>query len=985
LNTNYHAKYYAHELLRRTASNNIEKLSMSLFNACVDINPHQVEAALFAFRSPLNKGVILADEVGLGKTIEAGLVLCQYWAERRRKLLVICPASLRKQWSMELQEKFNLPSVILEAKNYREAQKQGLENPFEQNEVIITSFNFANRYKNEVRLVNWDLVVIDEAHKLRNVYKTGNKMGQGIKWAIEENKKLLLTATPLQNSLLELYGLSTLIDDHLFGSLAAFRTQYVNEGNLGGLKARLQKFCQRTLRSQVLEYIKYTERRAITRPFRPTDREQELYQALSSFLQREGTYAIPHRQREMTTLILRKLLASSSRAVAGTLETIKQRLEKMLNDYLAKHDLPQDTPLANLLEGFIEELIDDDDFTADILEEQDNEQAADGRGDYSAGDGTININQLRAEIAELEHYIQMARSIDVDTKSQTLLQALEIGFNEIAKMGARRKALIFTESRRTQNCLCQFLTANVYEGKIILFNGTNADPPSNAIFKEWLAANAGTGRISGSRTADKRAALIEYFRDQADIMIATESAAEGVNLQFCSLVINYDLPWNPQRIEQRIGRCHRYGQKHDVVVINFLNERNEADQRVYELLQQKFNLFNGVLGASDEVLGTIESGVDFERRILNIYQQCRTSEEIEAAFKTLQEEMEQTIRSRLDDTRRALLENFDADVHLRLKLYHDETLRHLDRFSSIFWGLTKHILGRRARFNDRNLEFELFDPPNKDIPAGNYCFYQRPKGTCRNDDQDCIDDFSISLTHRGYIYRLSHPLGEYVLQQAWSRQTPPAQLIFDISNHPVKITVVENLKGQAGYLILSKLTIESFDQEEYLLFNALTDWDQTLDHEICEKLFQCRATVATLNEIPAPYDEMLRAESRRHAQATINRALEESNRHFQEERDRLEKWAEDLIMAAEKELKDTKARIKALNRQAKLATTTEEQHQIQMRLQEMTRLQRRQRQRIFDAEDEILERRDALIDDLERRLQQRTKHEIMFIIRWQVV
>ena len=144
-----------------------------------------------------------------------------------------------------------------------------------------------------------------------------------------------------------------------------------------------------------------------------------------------------------------------------------------------------------------------------------------------------------------------------------------------------------------------------------------------------MKQHAGTDRITGSPTADKRAALVEYFRDEASIMIATEAAAEGINLQFCNLVVNYDMPWNPQRIEQRIGRCHRYGQKYDVVVVNFLNKANAADVRVYQLLAEKFKLFDGVFGASDEVIGAIESGVDFEKRIVGIYQQCRTTEQIE--------------------------------------------------------------------------------------------------------------------------------------------------------------------------------------------------------------------------------------------------------------------------------------------------------------------------------------------------------------------
>src|SRR6204780_5179466 len=143
--TNYHAKYFAHELTKRCASDSVEKLATALSNAQVDLNPHQIEAALFAFRSPLSKGVLLADEVGLGKTIEAGLILCQFWAERRRKLLVICPASIRKQWALELAVKFNLPSVILDARSYRLAKEQGPPFPFSTAGVVIASINFASK------------------------------------------------------------------------------------------------------------------------------------------------------------------------------------------------------------------------------------------------------------------------------------------------------------------------------------------------------------------------------------------------------------------------------------------------------------------------------------------------------------------------------------------------------------------------------------------------------------------------------------------------------------------------------------------------------------------------------------------------------------------------------------------------------------------------------------------------------------------------
>jgi SNF2 family DNA or RNA helicase len=236
--TPYHAKYFAHDLTRR-ATNGMDRLSMSLFDAAVDLNPHQIEAALFALQSPLSKGVILADEVGLGKTIEAGIVLCQFWAERKRRLLVICPASLRRQWAQELTDKFNVPTRVLDAKAWREAKREGRA-PLSEKAVLIMSVNYANAMREELKAVAWDLVVIDEAHKLRNAYRPSNKVGQGVRWATEDCRKLLLTATPLQNSLLELYGLSTLIDEHLFGDLNSFRAQFASAGSsLAELRQRL--------------------------------------------------------------------------------------------------------------------------------------------------------------------------------------------------------------------------------------------------------------------------------------------------------------------------------------------------------------------------------------------------------------------------------------------------------------------------------------------------------------------------------------------------------------------------------------------------------------------------------------------------------------------------------------------------------------------------------------------------------------------------
>jgi hypothetical protein len=957
--TPHQARYFAYDLTRRAAAG-LDRLSMSLFDAAVDLNPHQIEAALFALESPLSKGVVLADEVGLGKTIEAGIVLCQYWAERKRRLLVLCPASIRKQWALELEEKFNLPALVLDAKTYADALREGRA-PLAEQAVLILSFHYAHRLREELKAVAWDLTVIDEAHKLRNAYRPSNKVGQAIRWATDGCRKLLLTATPLQNSLVELYGLSTLVDDHLFGDVNAFRAQYASAGaNLAELRQRLRGFCKRTLRNQVTEYIQYTQRRTLTRPFTPTDDEHALYEAISTFLQRPDSYALPERQRHLTALILRKLLASSPQAIAATLDTLRLRLENLREERRSS-----DPDLA-------ETLVADEDIESELLDEILSEV---DEGSPGAEPEKIDRRKLQAEIGELRRMADWARSIGNDTKTRALLKALEIGFEQMGVIGAQRKALLFTESRRTQEHLQAFLEESGYRGQIVLFNGTNAGANTTAVYERWRTRNAATGRATGSRAVDVRTALIEHFRDEASIMVATEAGAEGVNLQFCSLVINYDLPWNPQRIEQRIGRCHRYGQKHDVVVINFLNERNQADQRVLELLAEKFKLFSGIFGASDEVLGSIESGVDFEKRILAIYQECRTPEEIGAAFEALQAELDEQIRTRLDEARKTLFEHFDEDVHERLRVRLADTQAQLDRVGRRFWSLTRFMLADRGRFDDATLCFDLDRPPADGIAAGRYHLISKSAPRDGGHETDGQDAF---------LYRLSHPLGEHVVSEAKRLPTPPGKIRFDVSGHATRVHAAEMLRGRGGYLTLGRLVIDSYEREEHLLFSGFDDDGHALDQETMEKLFSLSGFGEGAVEIPASVEERLAAEAERHVAATVSRSLEQNNRYFQEAREKLEKWADDMVLAAEKVLRDTKEQIKALRREARQAATLQAQHDIQQKMQRLERQQRRQRQEIFDVEDEIMEKRDTLVGQLERRLAQKTESERLFTVRWSV-
>jgi len=975
--TAYHAKYYAHEITARNSLDGVDRLSQSLFDASVDLNPHQIEAALFSLRNPLQQGVLLADEVGLGKTIEAALVICQLWAERRRKLMVIAPASLRKQWAQELLEKFAVPGTVLDTIALRK-QSAGSEQETLQRlagkSVIIVSYQFAARLEAELRSIPWDLVVIDEAHKLRNAHRKSNRTGQALRRALVGRKKLLLTATPLQNSLMELYGLSTLIDEHLFGDEKAFRKQYLNNPDgLQELRGRLAGFTQRTLRKDVLEYIQYTERRALTQPFNPTDAEQAVYERVSAFLLREESFALPKRQRHLTGLILRKLLASSAPAIVGTLMTISARLEQLLLEDAGADDV---NPLAQWIEA--------DDLETDYLEELELDESAHaeepgqeaGRATQAAPLTPQQKKQaIHEEIDELNSIIAVAQNLQIDTKAQSLLTALQLGFANMAKLEAPRKAIIFTESKRTQQYLYEFLAANGYNGQLAMFSGTNNHPDTTAIYQQWRTEHHGTDRATGSPQVDRRTALIDHFRKDdgtgADIMIATEAAAEGINLQFCALLINYDLPWNPQRVEQRIGRCHRYGQRFDVVVINFLNTRNQADQRVLELLSEKLHLFSGVFGASDEVLGRIENGIDFEKRILSIYETCRHPDDIEQAFNTLQADLEDAINDRIKDTQSQLLENFDEEVHDRLKLRLDEAEARLDKLGRWFWGVTRYALDEQARFDDASYAFGLQQSPPGISPPVAPGRYQLIRGAAQSD----------MLAH---AYRLSHPLGEWAVETGLGASTPTAFITFDYSAHASKISVVENLVGQTGWLRLDRLQVTAFETTDTLLFSGLTAAGRPLDQETCEKLMAVEA-LGQPKPLESTPPSQLVADGERHIAAAIASILEANHRLFNEERDKLEKWADDKLLAAEEALKNTKARITQLKRDARKAATLQEQSDIQRETAALEKQKRRQRQDIFAVEDEIIEQRDQLIDSLQQRLHEKTETDTLLTLRWQVV
>lgn len=964
--TPYHAKYYAYELTKRSSSNDIQKLVGSLSDARVDLNPHQIDAALFAFNSPLSKGAILADEVGLGKTIEAGIILSQKWAERKRKLLIICPANLRKQWNQELLDKFYLPSQIQESKLFNQKIKAGKQNPFDQKELIICSFQFARAKENFIKAIDWDLIIIDEAHRLRNVYKTSNKTGRILKEALNPFRKILLTATPLQNSLLELYGLVSIIDEYTFGDLKSFKSQYQrlsDDQNFEELKKRLQPICKRTLRRQVLEYINFTNRFAIVEEFYPYEDETKLYELVSEYLRRPMVFALPRSQRQLMVLILRKLLASSSYAIYGTFESLINRLyaliahsesllinESFEDNYETFEEIQDEWQDEESEEEFVEELV----FTPE------------------------EIKAIKEEIKELNEFKELAFSIRDNAKGDKLLTALEKGFEKLKELGANQKALIFTESRRTQDYLLKLLNNNGYEDKIVLFNGLNNDDKTKIIYKDWQIKHKGTDKITGSKTADVRQSIVDYFKNEATIMIATEAAAEGINLQFCSLVVNYDLPWNPQRIEQRIGRCHRYGQKYDVVVVNFLNRANAADQRVYQLLDEKFKLFSGVFGASDEVLGSIESGVDFEKRIVQIYQECRKPEEIQYAFDQLQRELEPDIEEKLDLTRKNLLENFDEEVHQKLKFSLEKGKEYLNQYEQWLWLITQFYLKDFANFDQSDDSFILHTNPfdNEKIHPGSYRLL-RAGNEIKKSEIELKDDTNL--------YRIGHPLAQKIIWSCKEKHLDIKEVEFHYSKSNYLISVLKDLIGKSGWLEVSHLQISSFEIEDHVILTGLLDDGTTLDPEICKKIFIVDANEKETIKPPQSILKTLENLSDIQEGQILHKNMERNMKFFDEEYDKLDKWSDDMKLSLEKEIKDLDAEIKLRKSEARRLMDLQLKVKEQRLIKDLEKKRNEKRKNLFEAQDLIDSKKENLLSEIEIKMRQQHEIEQLFLIKWTLV
>lgn len=891
----------AEEMTRRKPPDENWCLAAAQRQGRIDPNPHQIDAVVFALKRIPDGGCILADEVGLGKTVEAGLVIAQLLAEGTQRILLIVPKSLVGQWQTEMSSLFGIEL------------REGAADPeaFAGNGVFIVHREFAGGLTGAPLLSSadpFDLVVIDEAHEIfAGIHKRFDKQGEykadskdaQIAGRVRDFLKpagtpvLLLTATPIQNHLVELWGLVQYVvqTNELLGDLPTFRELFCSDGDRSlheSLQAELQRRLatvqQRTLRKQAQEFLEFpfVERQAKVIEYSMSDEERAIYEGVTAWLMDPYQCSFSTKSSRLLQIGFHRRMGSSLAALRASLEKVVVRLESQLSQLKGGPDSQQLHSAAagkgeaatwhDAQWGDLErelraefEIDEDDERTLAKLQRADDLEEPGGHDeDRGDPDAPPTRGRIQDELDRVLGFIEQLKSVPRDSKAEVLLQTLRVIHDRFEQDGeGTGKAIIFTESIKTQDFLFEFLVQKGYAATdITLFRGHNDGPRVREALEAW-ECDVGEGFKTGSRPSPQvavRLALIDEFRKRSRIFISTEAGAKGLNLQFCETLINYDLPWNPQRIEQRIGRVHRYRQEHGVTVFNFLDRGNEAQKLTFEILSQKLDLFGRVLDASDVVLheaGTdcpeplVSSlGVQFESDLRRIHQQARSLDEVTEQLKAFRKNIEQRrddfdekqkqtsslISTRLDDSVQQVFQKWQAELPKGLKLLDRDLDRTLESYLQAM-----EIPFTRTR-TENAIQFEISPHPQLPEPyRSGIRVVAGPAPHVEEDDEGAERIESLYPSHGLIVAAIEH-----VRRVTANRLT--ALLAVDSSSE------LAGFSGRRGSLVVTRIGFHGFVPVDQLLFAAAFEEEPD---PLAPRLARELAELSPIEDSSADYDLLL--------------------------------------------------------------------------------------------------------------------------------
>lgn len=590
----------------------------------IKIYPFQIAAANFALRSPYQKGVILCDEAGMGKSHEAMLVITQKWVESHSRILLVTPnADLLMQWTEMIDRYYTIPYIVLTNREDWNANiSDDHPNAFLQDAIVISTYDFVTDNESAAKEIHWDLTIFEEANALSSVYREDSKQAKTLKHISDDSFKLLLTGTPIEKNIMDLYGLIWFIDETVLPDEQEFLSRYLRKPeNYPELAERVSKYCFRTLRSQAKDYAKVPNRILITNEYAASTKERELYDLLYAYVNKPNKIAFPEMDRYDLALRLLSLQSSSTAAILQTIKGIVKRLETMPD--------------------------------------------------------------AQDELAEWRKMQTVAEGITKDAKANQLLIALKNGFALMKKSGARKKAVIFTESIETQKMLSALLSPKY---KTCVYNSSS----------DYSA--------------------IQKFKTDGEILLSTDNGAKGFNLEDAAFVIHYDLLYNTLKMEQRIDRCHRLGQENDVISLAFIDKNNFADVRKLELVNKRMLVADGVFGITDEVIGGFTENLDtaFE----SVSQRIRTKAQVEADYQQALIQNEAKNRQLVSSAEDVLFTTFTKELSDKITISPHYISEKAEQINTALWSIVKFFF---EQYNETHNDCTyVIDNDEKTVTATNY-------------------------------------------------------------------------------------------------------------------------------------------------------------------------------------------------------------------------------------------------------------------------
>lgn len=701
----FHIYYTARELASYV--NGEDKLLPAFASSDVKIYPYQIAAALFALRSPYLKGVVLADEGSLGKTYEALLIATERWYEGKDKQLIILPPNLIKQWIEKIENSFSIPYLLIDTEARFNTYKES--NPFDQEVLIISSYDFATAKAEYIEQIKWDLVIFDEASCLSKGYIGENKTATALKQATDGAFRLLLTPTPITMSIMDIYGLLWVIDETILPDEKSFYDRYFRKPeNYGELSEWVSKYCFRTLKSQVSDYVNFSNRIPYTVSYELTEPEKRLYEKLEKYLALPKKAAYPKMEQYDLSLMYYHTVSSSAQAFCRTINGAISRLD----------------------EGVEKELL-------------------------------VEIGGR-------------CQAVGVSGKMEQLLVVLRECFLRLGRVGVAKKAIIFTDNRVTQGVLRDLLIDNGFGG-VLTYSGQNSRDYS----------------------------IMEQFRNDLNIqiVISTDEAAKGLDLEFCSVVVNYDMLYNAVELEQRITRCHRQGQQSDVLVVNLLGKDNFSDVRILELINKRVLQFDGIFGLSDTILGNFDTPLD------DVLSQVRHRDIIKDEFRQNIDRHKIENKQLVQTTAQTIFTSFTPNIAQKITLTPEYIEDRIDDINKKLWEI---VVWYFEDFNNKypetpyiiDHEAKTITAPDGDLPDLFYYW----TGT-RNRPYRSLKQYGMAADFKPYSGRitLASVFGRHILNEICCAYN--GEIKVDAAIEPCEIAlysvgVVSKAAQQTDYYVL---------------------------------------------------------------------------------------------------------------------------------------------------------------------------------------